>query len=110
MSQTVMAKRRLTRAEYRIVRAPGSPRPPSPAGRSRWRNSTPPSPARNRLVGPVEEATMAPTGSDVGSLFPFIEEQVVKGEPPLSYLRPEFQDPAAWKRQARGKLLELLHY
>jgi dienelactone hydrolase len=56
-------------------------------------------------AGPV-----AATGSDVGSLFPFIESQAVKGEFPLSYLRPDFQDLAAWKRQARGKLLDLLHY
>ena len=51
----------------------------------------------------------APTGSDVGSLFPFIQSQAVK-DPSLSYLRDEFRDVAAWKRQARGKLLELLHY
>ena len=50
------------------------------------------------------------TGSDVGSLFPFIESQAVKGEFPLSYLRQEFRDLTAWKKQARGKLLELLHY
>jgi dienelactone hydrolase len=34
----------------------------------------------------------------------------VAGEFPLSFLRPEFTDLGAWKRQARGKLLELLHY
>jgi dienelactone hydrolase len=50
------------------------------------------------------------TGSDVGSLFPFIQSQAVPGEFPLSFLRDQFQDVAAWKRQARGKLLELLHY
>jgi dienelactone hydrolase len=52
----------------------------------------------------------AATGSDVGSLFPFIESQAVKGEFPLSYLRPDFHDLAAWKQQARGRLRELLHY
>jgi dienelactone hydrolase len=52
----------------------------------------------------------APTGSDVGSLFPFIRSQAVRGEFPLSYLRDEFRDPSAWKRQARGKFRELLHY
>jgi dienelactone hydrolase len=50
------------------------------------------------------------TGSDVGSLYPFIHSQAVRGEFPLSYLRAEFRDVAAWKRRARGKLLELLHY
>src|SRR5207237_205861 len=49
------------------------------------------------------------TGADVGSLFPFIHSQAPR-EFSLSFLRDEFKDPAAWKRQARGKLLELLHY
>jgi dienelactone hydrolase len=51
-----------------------------------------------------------PTGSDVGSLFPFIKSQAVRGEFPLSFLQDEFRDPKAWKRRARGKLKELLHY
>jgi len=50
------------------------------------------------------------TNSDVGSLFPFIQSQAVKGEFPLSYLRPEFKSLTAWKRRVRGKLLGLLHY
>jgi len=53
---------------------------------------------------------MTPTGSDIGSLYPFIQSQAVKGQPSLSFLRDEFQDLEAWQRQARGKLLELLHY
>lgn len=56
------------------------------------------------------ETRMAETGSDVGSLFPFIASQAVKGEVGLSYLRDEFHDVSAWKRKARGKLLDLLHY
>jgi Abhydrolase family len=55
-------------------------------------------------------APAEPTGSDVGSLFPFIKSQAVRGEFPLSFLRDEFRDPTAWKRRARGKLKELLHY
>src|SRR5436305_536497 len=51
-----------------------------------------------------------PAGADVGSLFPFIQSQAVKKDFPLSFLRESFTDRAAWKRQARGKLLELLHY
>src|SRR5215831_12741409 len=50
------------------------------------------------------------TGSNVGSLFPFIQSQAVRSEFPLSYLRPQFKSLASWKRRARGKLLELLHY
>ena len=51
-----------------------------------------------------------PTGPHVGSLFPFIQSQAVKKDFPLSYLHKSFTDRDAWKRQARGKLLELLHY
>src|SRR5438067_12008484 len=51
----------------------------------------------------------AATGAHVGSLFPFIRSQAPR-EFSLSFLREEFKDPATWKRQARGKLLDLLHY
>lgn len=54
--------------------------------------------------------TVKPSGSDVGSLFPFIQSQAVKGQFPLSYLNSRFTDVAAWKREARGRLLELLSY
>jgi dienelactone hydrolase len=50
------------------------------------------------------------TESDVGSLFPFIQSQVVKADFPLSFLNAKFYSYNAWKPQARGKLLELLHY
>jgi dienelactone hydrolase len=60
---------------------------------------------------PPEGPAPAPkTGSDVGSLFPFIRGQAVSGEFPLSYLREGFQEVPAWKAVARGKLLDLLHY
>lgn len=48
--------------------------------------------------------------SDIGSLYPFVQSQAVKGEPALSFLRSESADVAGWKREARGKLRELLHY
>ncbi|MGZ8938086.1 MAG: dienelactone hydrolase family protein [Limisphaerales bacterium] len=48
--------------------------------------------------------------SDVGSLFPVIENEAVKGEFPLSFLNGKFRNVKRWKREARGKLLELLHY
>ena len=56
------------------------------------------------------EASPPPPPADVGSLYPFVRSQAVAGEFPLSFLRKEFADVAAWKRQARGKLLDLLHY
>lgn len=55
-------------------------------------------------------STVAETGSDVGSLFPFIQSQAVRGEFPLSFLNPRFRSVQRWKKRARGKLLELLHY
>jgi dienelactone hydrolase len=65
----------------------------------------------NREPAP-ESGDTAParTGSDVGSLFPFIQSQAVHTDFPLSFLRKEFTNLQAWKRQARTKLLELLHY
>jgi dienelactone hydrolase len=50
------------------------------------------------------------TQSDVGSLFPIIQSETVKGEFPLSFLNSKSNNVKAWKRKARGKLLELLHY
>jgi dienelactone hydrolase len=58
----------------------------------------------------LANASSSRTGSDVGSLFPFIDKQAVKGDFPLSFLRERFTDLSAWKRQARGRLLELLYY
>ncbi len=56
------------------------------------------------------EPMIEQTDSDVGNLYPFIQAQVVPGEPDLSFVRPEFHALDTWKRRARGKLLELLHY
>jgi dienelactone hydrolase len=52
----------------------------------------------------------APTGADVGSLFPFIQRQAVKGDFPLSFLNPRFTSLSEWTPLARGKVLDLLHY
>jgi hypothetical protein len=49
------------------------------------------------------------TDSDVGSLFPFIQSQAPR-DFKLSYLRQEYKSVPSWKKVARGKLLELLHY
>lgn len=55
--------------------------------------------------GPPESAAV----SQVGSLLPFIRSQVANRWP-LSFLDDRFTDVAAWKKEARSKLLELLHY
>jgi hypothetical protein len=69
------------------------------------------------LTGSAEGSAQAapsvppPVGdSDIGSLYPFVQSQAVKGEFPLSFLQPRFTDVPAWKREARGRLLDLLHY
>src|SRR5438874_8895909 len=69
-----------------------------------------PRPADPAQIPSRKENSMPNTGADVGSLFPFIRSQAVKGEFPLSFLRSEFHEPAEWKRQAKGRVLELLHY
>src|SRR5947207_409983 len=53
-------------------------------------------------------STMA--AASLGSLFPFIESQALQGMARLSYLQPRFADLREWKREARAKLLDLLHY
>ena len=60
--------------------------------------------ATGAATGPVSSS------SDVGSLHAFIQSQAVKGEFPLCYLNPRFRSLRAWKKAARGKLLDLLHY
>jgi hypothetical protein len=47
-------------------------------------------------------ATPTPTGSDVGSLFPFIQSQAVKGEFPLSFLNSRFRSLPDWKKIAEA--------
>src|SRR6185503_5329386 len=60
---------------------------------------------------PAAPSVPPPAGdSDIGSLYPFVQSQAVKGEFPLSFLQPRFTDVPAWKREARGRLLDLLHY
>ena len=62
------------------------------------------------LVPSGEQAPQPDLDSDVGSLYPFVKSQAAAGEFPLSFLQGEFADVAAWKRAARGKVLDLLHY
>jgi dienelactone hydrolase len=56
------------------------------------------------------ESLHARTGSDVGSLYSFVQSQATHGAFPFSYLQPEFQEVTAWKQRARERLLDLLHY
>lgn len=56
------------------------------------------------------KSTGAVVKSDVGSLYPFIAGQAVKGEFPLSFLNSKYRSVKRWKKEARGKVLELLQY
>src|SRR5688572_28405189 len=60
--------------------------------------------------GAAELGVAAKSNSDVGSLFPIIQSEAIKGEFPLSFLSPKLKNLKRWKKEARGKLLELLHY
>jgi dienelactone hydrolase len=59
---------------------------------------------------PAAASSAPDSGSDIGSLYPFVKSQAVAGEFPLSFLQKEFTDVRSWKQTARQKLLDLLHY
>ena len=66
--------------------------------------------ATGRDAALLEAETAADAGSDIGSLYPFVDSQAVRGEFPLSFLQPRFQGLEPWKKEARGLVLDLLHY
>jgi dienelactone hydrolase len=55
-------------------------------------------------------ATTIPSDAELGSLLPFIQSQVPPGPAAMSFRRERYHELAAWKRDARAKLLDLLHY
>jgi dienelactone hydrolase len=50
------------------------------------------------------------TGSDIGSLYPFLKRRLEHGTGRMSFLQPKYRDVEAWAKETRGKVLELLHY
>jgi dienelactone hydrolase len=50
------------------------------------------------------------SGPHTGTLDAFIQKLRPQGELPLSFLNAEHRDLAAWKKTARAKMFELLHY
>ena len=52
----------------------------------------------------------APTGSDLGSLFPFIQKQADRSKLELSWLRPEFSALAPWQKKVRALVFDHLFY
>ncbi|AMY12101.1 putative dienelactone hydrolase [Luteitalea pratensis] len=70
---------------------------------------------RARAADTTQQATaaaraVAPSGSDVGSLFPFIQKQAVQGPFPMSFTNPQFRSLEDWTATARATVLDLLHY
>jgi len=60
---------------------------------------------------PVQQAaTGAAPGSDIGSLYPFVQQQADRSSLELSFLRPEFRDLTTWQTRARATVLERLFY
>jgi dienelactone hydrolase len=52
----------------------------------------------------------ARSGSDIGSLYPFVQKQADRSQLELSFLRSEFRDLETWQKRARARVLEHLFY
>ena len=50
------------------------------------------------------------TGSDIGTLWPFLEKLATRAFSPLAYTQSNFRSLDHWKKVARSKVLDLLHY
>src|SRR3954462_10778496 len=59
---------------------------------------------------PQASAPAAAPGSDIGSLYPFVQQQADRSTLELSFLRPEFSDLPAWQTRARTTVLARLFY
>jgi dienelactone hydrolase len=68
-----------------------------------------PSPARIRPAH-LAQAPAPPTGSHIGSLYPFVQQQADRSPLELSFLRAEFKDLQRWQRDARARVFERLFY
>lgn len=70
-------------------------------------------PAAGRAASGAAPAVLPlppPAGSQLGSLYPFVERIADTSTFPLSYTHDAFGDLKTWKTRAREKVLELLHY
>ena len=52
----------------------------------------------------------AATGSDIGSLYPFVQQQADRSQLELSFLQDKFTDLASWQSTARTTVLQHLFY
>jgi len=58
---------------------------------------------------PAKQETVIPD-AQTGSLYPLLRATASRSTFDLSFLQSRFQDVEAWKREARPKVLSLLHY
>jgi dienelactone hydrolase len=62
------------------------------------------------LDGMLQAAQTAEPGSDIGSLYPFVQQQADRSPLELSFLDARFTDLAAWQPTARATVLQHLSY
>lgn len=62
------------------------------------------------MTAPQASTAARVTSADVGTLYPFIRAQAQAGMFPRSFLQPQVTDAAAWTRDTRRTVLDLLHY
>ena len=58
----------------------------------------------------IQAPAVAPTGSHLGTLYPFVQAQAYHSTFELSFLRPEFTNLRRWQSVARAKVFEQLFY
>jgi dienelactone hydrolase len=61
-------------------------------------------------VVPQAGTPQAASGSHIGSLYPFVQQQADRSNLELSFLRSEFGDLETWQTKARATVLERLFY
>ncbi len=61
-------------------------------------------------LAPEAIAQSAPSGPDIGSLYPFVQQQAARSPLELSFLHEKFTDLAAWQATARATVLQRLSY
>lgn len=57
-----------------------------------------------------QDPAVARTGSPLGSLYPFVQQQADRSKHELSFLRPEFRNLRRWQPTARARIFEHLFY
>jgi dienelactone hydrolase len=58
----------------------------------------------------VQTAAADASGSDIGSLYPFVQKQADRSTLELSFLQSRFSDLKSWQKTARARVLESLDY